>query len=151
MDQFLAVKHNIEVAHRLYLTEGKCENIHGHSMWITCFLRGEVNDEGLMAGLDFTDIKHVFREHLDNVLDHHLLLNENDPLAGRLMVMQRDAGGQFIESSEAAYLPGLMPTVGDPTTENIAMWIGMYMSSQFAEVFAVEVWETSVNMARWEV
>lgn len=133
--QTLKIRHNIEVAHRLSLTPGKCENIHGHSMWVVAELEGTVDDHGMLLGIDFGEAKALFRSYLDNQFDHHLLLNKDDTIL-------------------TSMLPGLMTTPGDPTTENIAMWIGEWCLGTFAargiERIRVEVWETQVNSATWE-
>lgn len=142
----IAVKHNIEVAHRLFLLPGKCENIHGHSMWVTMELEGELNKGGILGGIEYGDLKKMFRGHLDAQYDHRVLLNYEDPWAEA--TLHGDVGG--------ARLPGLNLCPGDPTTENIAMWIANSMKMQFLEHgmsnvgnIAVTVWETSVNMASY--
>jgi 6-pyruvoyl-tetrahydropterin synthase len=138
----LAVKHNIEIAHRLILTEGKCQQIHGHSMWVTMYLEGAIDSAGMADGMDFADLKTEFRTYLDGTYDHHLLLNKNDAWAQSLPVQNHN--GQEVWS----WLPGLVPFDGDPTTENIAKDI----YSKFfltLPVVRVEVWETAVNMASY--
>lgn len=143
MASIIAVKHNIEVAHRLSLLPGKCEAIHGHSMWVTLTMEGELDGNGILEGINFSDVKKVFRDHLDTQYDHRLLLNQDDPWA-QLVV-------QDTPDDIPAMLPGLNVTPGDPTTENIAKWIGQAMRDNWNyPVIAVEVWETSVNMAREE-
>ena len=133
MASFLVVRHNIEVAHRLSLTPGQCENIHGHSMWVELALGGSIDDTGKIDGLDFAKIKQYFREYLDKWFDHRLLLASIDPLL---------AGPNTV----AAY-PGLQLTQGDPTTENIAKWIGEWARHEFNKPTKVTVHETSVNAA----
>jgi len=161
----IAVKHNIEVAHRLYesLPGNKCENIHGHSMWVTLELKGEIKD-GLLEGIDFGSLKKDFRGHLDEHYDHRLLLNASDPLAGPIFPIgqaepsgwQNSSTGEEepilyeVQVEKQMWLPGLQTFVGDPTTENIAQDIGLFMRAGYPRIHAVEVWETSVNMARWE-
>lgn len=130
----LVVRHNIEVAHRLSLLPGKCENIHGHSMWVTLEMRGhKIDQNGLLGGLDFGAIKKAFRAHLDTAYDHRLLLNEIDLLAGM-------------------ELPGARLCPGDPTTENIAKWVAQWARQNFQGTpgFRVRVDETHVNAAVWE-
>lgn len=141
MGSLIAVKHNIEVAHRLFLLPGKCENIHGHSMWVTLYLKGNLNASGILESIEFGTLKKEFREHLDVLYDHRLLLNSDDPWARRVDTT----------NETNARLPGLKLCPNDPTTENIAKWIGEYCKSNIHDsVHAVDVWETSVNMARWE-
>lgn len=103
----LKVRHNIEVAHRLIATPGKCEAIHGHSMWVIMSLGGKINPKtGMLAydhkamgreiyddkielqDLEFGAIKRSFREHLDTQYDHRVLLNAVDPFAGPIFQVQ---------------------------------------------------------------
>jgi 6-pyruvoyltetrahydropterin/6-carboxytetrahydropterin synthase len=142
--QTISVKHNMEMAHRLYRTAGKCENIHGHSWWVTLTLCGSVNSNGMLEGLDFGSVKSLFRRHLDTRYDHQLLLNVEDPWAGSL------TGEAFAEADLT--LPGLQTFPGDPTTENVALAIGMWTFSvpEFQGLgIKVDVWETQVNNATW--
>jgi 6-pyruvoyl-tetrahydropterin synthase len=152
----LKVKHNIEVAHRLYEMPGKCENIHGHSMWVTLGLEGGINDHGVVyvdektkAGLNFGDVKKEFRGYLDDYFDHHVLLNEKDPWAGQLRVMPReitsDDSRMAPEDVHYQRMPGLQAMPGDPTTEHLALWIGEWAAANFQTDVEVEVWETAVN------
>jgi 6-pyruvoyltetrahydropterin/6-carboxytetrahydropterin synthase len=130
----ITVKHNMEVAHRLLMTPGKCENIHGHSMWVELELFGNVDARGFVAGLDFSQVKKLLRAHMDENFDHRLLLNHEDPWT------------QY-------ELPGLHTCVSDPTTENIASWLGEWASYEFkntdVEGIQILVAETSCNFARW--
>jgi 6-pyruvoyltetrahydropterin/6-carboxytetrahydropterin synthase len=139
-DYLIAVKHNIEVAHRLYLTPGKCEHIHGHSMWVTLKLCGAVDPNGILEGLEFGDVKKRFRSFLDDNFDHHLLLNKNDPWARNL----ETGGGRSV-----GQLPGLVTMESDPTTENLARWIGEWAGGEFRLDVMVEVQETRVNSAEY--
>jgi 6-pyruvoyl-tetrahydropterin synthase len=150
----IAVKHNIEVAHRLFELPGKCERIHGHSMWVTLAIEGPVNDKGLLSGIEYGALKKLFRGYLDAGYDHSLLLNEADPFAGELISIKRDAEGQVTPESEGGlHLPGLVTCPADPTTENIAAWIikDMRLLLQSNDMqpglLKCTVWETSVNQA----
>jgi 6-pyruvoyltetrahydropterin/6-carboxytetrahydropterin synthase len=124
----------IQVAHRLLNMPGKCQNIHGHSMKVTLYITGTVDENGVLGGLDFGVVKKEFRNYLKLTYDHKLLLNENDPWAAHLHAGLLGMG----------YLPGLQTVPSDPTTENIAMWIFEYMAEDF-NVTRVEIQETSTN------
>lgn len=131
----LIVRHNAEVAHRLSLTPGKCQQIHGHSMWITIECRGFVGETGMVADLDFGDVKQAFRHYVDTTYDHHLLLNENDSWAK-------------VFPGKDITLPGASLFDGDPTTENIARWVAEWVRDFYFLRFTgvtVKVEETSVN------
>lgn len=155
---FIVVRHNIEVAHRLFELEGnKCQNIHGHSMWIEMKLYGHPNQHGILEGLDFGTVKKAFREFLDTNYDHHLLLNSKDPWAGKLASPYEekwiDAGdtkdikSTVYSMSDLKYLPGLKTTPGDPSTENIAKWVATWAVMNFQLKVDVHVQETHVNGA----
>lgn len=127
----ILIRHNIEVAHRLIETEGKCQNIHGHSMWVTLELFGRVDKTGKLAGLEFGQVKETFREWLDENFDHHLLLNDDDLLAEEK-------------------LPGAVMMHCDPTTENIAASVYHWARGQWPlGEMHVEVQETHSNFARY--
>lgn len=148
----IEVKHNIEVAHRLTKLPGRCQNIHGHSMMVHLQLLGEIDERGLCAGLDFAFVKHAFRKHLDSDLDHHLLLNKDDPFACTLNV-RHTAGDECEVHWIAQELPGLQICEDDPTTENLARWIGEWATLEFKEyeigMITTTVHETAVNAAKW--
>lgn len=160
--QSIAVKHNIEVAHRLFELPGKCEQIHGHSMWVTMELFGPVNAGGILAGIEYGDLKKTFRKHLDEEYDHRLLLNASDPFSRPLheivdVRLQSDPNnpdviGIATTDSKQIFLPGLNTTPGDPTTENISEWVANWMAGELQgyDLYSMEVtvWETSVNMAK---
>lgn len=155
--QSIAVKHNIEVAHRLFELPGKCEQIHGHSMWVEMELYGIKNDKGILAGIEYGDLKKAFRSHLDDEYDHRLLLNIVDPWSKPIFIAEREHNSdEFMTKQAQVFLPGLNSTPGDPTTENISEWIANYFATecelltQNEALFnvVVTVWETSVNMAR---
>lgn len=154
-EQTIAVKHNIEVAHRLFELPGKCEQIHGHSMWVTMELSGKVNDKGILGGIEYGDLKNIFRTHLDEEYDHRLLLNVADPFAHPIYPVEIDNdNAPWVDNSKQIFLPGLQSTLGDPTTENISFWIANAMQVKLANhdmvglfEMKVTVWETSVNMA----
>jgi 6-pyruvoyltetrahydropterin/6-carboxytetrahydropterin synthase len=139
----IAVTHNFEAAHRLFLTPGKCENIHGHSFIAGIELEGPLDERGMVCGLDFGDVKRTFREYIDAFFDHRILLNREDPWAGDISY----------DGETLLNLPGVAPQPGDPTTENLALWIGSWTVDHFkglgvgAVVCVIN--ETRVNAASW--
>jgi len=110
-------------------------------MWVDLSLTGLVNGNGVLLGLDFATVKRHFRNYLDTFYDHRLLLNETDPL---LNLLVKDVDGGY----------GANACTGDPTTENIARWIGEWAMQTFEAVdlrhIKVEVAETHCNGAEWE-
>jgi 6-pyruvoyltetrahydropterin/6-carboxytetrahydropterin synthase len=127
----------MEMAHRLFETPGKCQQIHGHSWWVELEIIGDVDEHGLLGSLDFGTVKKVLREYMDKHFDHHLLLNFDDDI---------------VVAPVTKMLPGARFMKGDPTTENIAKLIGHDMRQHFGTGFQyiVTVWETSTNAATWQ-
>jgi 6-pyruvoyl-tetrahydropterin synthase len=61
-----------------------------------------------------------------------------------------ESGTDFhLMNDKQVFLPGLNAMPGDPTTENMARWIGEAMVDEGFPVNAIELWETSVNNAMW--
>jgi 6-pyruvoyl-tetrahydropterin synthase len=158
----ISVRHNIEVAHRLSLLPGKCENIHGHSMWVELELHGQVNSDGILGGIDFGSLKKAFRGYLDAQFDHHTLLNAHDPLVAGWMDIEEFLRGlkgdgalnwPRADLADQVIPPGIVLFQGDPTTENIAHWVSDWAASldgiQQSNVHrvSVKVNETHVNAA----
>lgn len=151
----ISVRHNVEMAHRLFLTGGKCAQIHGHNWDVTLSLTGEVDSRGLLAGINFTDLKKLFRDYLDNTYDHRLLLNPVDPFAGPIVhSFEHDLIAAHVDTGKLDSLPGVqtMPGGGDPTTENFAFVIGEWainsLSGEFTQI-KTYVRETATNHAEW--
>jgi 6-pyruvoyl-tetrahydropterin synthase len=88
--------------------------------------------------IEFGSVKYAFRNYLDTTYDHHLLLNIDDPWAAPIDVATKGHVHQ-------EFLPGLVTTVGDPTTENIAAWVAEWAVLNYACDVTVKVQETHVN------
>jgi 6-pyruvoyl-tetrahydropterin synthase len=137
--------HDIQVGHRLFLQPGKCQQIHGHSMHVHMALYVAFDKDGYAVNndhdqLEFGEVKKAFRHHLDHFYDHHLLLNENDPWAG-IVVPQSDDWPKNMPGT----LPGLRKVAGDPSTENITLWIARFAADEFRCTTTVTVQETNTN------
>lgn len=143
------IRHNMEIAHRLSQLPGKCQKIHGHSMKVELRIDGELDEQGILMGLDYGILKKVFRNYIDSEYDHRLLLNKDDEWAQQLWTM---ASGS---TDEAKLLPGLRTCAADPTTENLAKWICEWVVSEFGGYAPhgvhVTISETGTNgaMAKW--
>jgi len=134
----IRVMHNVEMAHRLTKTPGRCQNIHGHSWKVILTLTGEIDEKGVLV--EFGYLKMAFRDFLNTNFDHHLLLNWTDPMFRNVML-------------EGALLPGATQMEGEPTTENFAKliydWAVQELIGKIGNVYSarVEVWETATNCA----
>jgi len=146
------VKHNAEIAHRLSQLPGKCQQIHGHSLQFTIELRVAVDENGIARTgeggfqLDFAYVKSVVRRYIDEQFDHHLLLNAEDPLVYRPEIPNQE--GTLLNPE--TYYPGLVTMPGDPTIENIAMWVGQYLVDVInPKGIEIRIDETNTNGATW--
>lgn len=139
----IEVNEYIQVAHRLTLMPGKCQQIHGHSMRVFLKLYVEFGEHGYAVKpgttdmIDYGDVKDVFRNHLKKHYDHRVLLNEQDPWA-------QPIGGWSPHDAEKT-LPGLKTCPGDPTTENLCTWIAEWASTEFEMDAEVRIEETVSN------
>ena len=150
----VTIRHNMEIAHRLSLLPGKCQQIHGHSMKLSVILAGEVNENGIMGGMDFSLLKKQFRGHIDEQYDHQLHLNATDEWAQAIYFVD-DINKTLSEAHRMQRtLPGLVTHPGDPTVENLTKWIAEELMDRFPQTFgahlvALIIDETSTNSVMW--
>ncbi len=64
--------------HRLLNYDGMCRHLHGHNGRVEIELVGDTLDPRGMV-TDFSDIKRVMKNWIDQNLDHRMILNRNDP------------------------------------------------------------------------
>ncbi len=118
--------------HRLLNYKGKCQHLHGHNADAIITLEsGSLDARGMVV--DFTDIKAVVKEWLDNELDHTLLLSRNDPL----LPLLEEAGERVFVMDD------------NPTAENIARLIFEFVARQGFPVVEVSLWETGTSCASY--
>jgi 6-pyruvoyltetrahydropterin/6-carboxytetrahydropterin synthase len=111
--------------HRLLNYNGKCRYLHGHNGRAVIVLEGEsLDDRGML--LDFSDIKRVVSQWIDDHLDHRMLLHRNDPFVPLL----RETGEPVFLLDE------------NPTAENIAKLIYEFTAAQGFPIVEAHLWET---------
>lgn len=111
--------------HRLLDYEGKCRSLHGHNGRVVVTLEARRLDGRGMV-LDFSDIKRVVSQWIDETLDHRMILHRDDPVAPLLR-----------EMGEPLFLLD-----ANPTAENIARLIFQHVADQGLPVVEVGLWET---------
>jgi len=118
------IEGDFAAAHFLTHYHGKCERLHGHNYRVVVRCKGTKLDEGGML-IDFSVLKSSLRDVLSKI-DH---TNLND------MAVFKD----------------------DPSAERIAEYIFRQLESEFnkssidtALLSSVDVYETPINMARYE-
>lgn len=138
------IRHNFETGHRLTGPDApvKCVSIHGHSWWATVTLEGSTLDARAML-IEFGDFKKAWREYVDDHIDHHLVLQQGDPMAEAIL-------GVYPESR-------LLLLDSPPTTEALSEFL-WHRASEVLEkikphvpihVVSVHVQETMVNAASY--
>lgn len=144
----LKISHDMQVAHRLSLSPGKCQQMHGHGMQIELTLLASEGPGGIAVNyeqeaLEFGDMKKKFREYIDTTYDHHLLLNKSDPWAIAFDLHDPVEN----DPVNGKTLPGLVTVPGDPTTENLAKWIAEWGCNTFKCDVICRLDETKTNGA----
>jgi len=146
LEQSIIVRHNVEMGHRLSLQPySKCFHLHGHSWWVELEIIGPLDDKGMVLGLDFGSVKQEWRGWLDSTFDHHLCLNEEDPLV-RLVLSETYQKQALLAEWGIQVMPY------DPTVENMARLWGEHAEITYRHLEAkigIKVQEAATNAATW--
>lgn len=78
--------HDFSTGHRVYQHESKCAHLHGHNYRITFSVEAPALDS-VGRVMDFSVIKDLLCEWLEENWDHKFLVWENDPWASPLKEM----------------------------------------------------------------
>ena len=130
---------SFDMAHALKDYKGKCENIHGHTYHLAVTIIGEVireNTPRLGMVLDFGDVKKVVREHIVDVFDHVLVLNETDSR----------------KDSVSAIDTKLILTPYQPTAENLLLDFVNRIKTRLpagVKLHSMKLRETATSYAEW--
>lgn len=111
--------------HRLLNYDGKCKYLHGHNGRAVITIESpELDQRGMVV--DFSDIKRIVSNWIDENLDHRMILNRHDPAREVLEKL-----------GEPMYLID-----ANPTAENIARLIFDYAKGQGIPIVETVLWET---------
>jgi 6-pyruvoyltetrahydropterin/6-carboxytetrahydropterin synthase len=131
---------SFEMAHALSRYDGKCENVHGHTYYLSITVAGfpEESPGSVKCGMvmDFSDLKMLVQENILDPFDHALVLNNGDPRTGLL----------------ANVSTKIILTPYQPTCENLILdFVG-----RLSAFFSGSVWlhslrlrETPTSYAEW--
>jgi len=75
--QYISRKGNFDSGHRVMNERMKCFNIHGHTYLFELTFEFE-NMHDIGYAIDFKEIKRVFLQWIDDILDHGMILNPHD-------------------------------------------------------------------------
>lgn len=141
--QYITRKGNFDSGHRVMNEFMKCYNIHGHTYLYELTFSFE-NMEEIGYAIDFKEIKRVFCQWIDDILDHGMILNPKDELliqttkqyGTKLWLMSLNGEGEYC----------------NPSVENIAKEIFLAMtiltrtlygnSKTKLEIHNVKIYET---------
>lgn len=118
--------------HRLMNYDGACRHLHGHNGKVEVELaREKLDGRGMVV--DFSEIRNVIKDWIDQTLDHTMLLKKDDPLIPIL----KEKKERFYAMDE------------NPTAESIARLIYEYVHSKGFPVTRVTLWETESSFATY--
>lgn len=141
--QFISRKGNFDSGHRVMNEAMKCFNIHGHTYLYELTFSFE-NMEEIGYAIDFKEIKRVFCQWIDDILDHGMILNPHDTkliettreYKTKLWLMSLNGEGNYC----------------NPSVENIAkeIFIAMALLSKTLyenspiglEIYKIKIYET---------
>lgn len=104
--QLISRKGNFDSGHRVMNEAMKCFNIHGHTyLYKLTFKHDNLEDIGY--AIDFKEIKRVFCQWIDDILDHGMILNPRDSeliqttlnLKSKLWLMSLNGQDQYCNPS----------------------------------------------------
>lgn len=142
-NQLIWRKCNFDSGHRVMNERMKCFNIHGHTYLAEIGFQFE-NMEEIGYAIDFKEIKRVFLQWIDDILDHGMILNPHDTkliettreYGTKLWLMSLNGQGQYC----------------NPSVENIAKEVFLAMEILANELYgdsntglrpkAVRIYET---------
>ena len=116
--QYISRKGNFDSGHRVMNEFMKCFNIHGHTYLYELTFSFE-NMEEIGYAIDFKEIKRVFCQWIDDILDHGMILNPHDT---KLIETTREYGTKLWLMS----LNGI-GSYCNPSVENIAKEVFLAM------------------------
>jgi 6-pyruvoyltetrahydropterin/6-carboxytetrahydropterin synthase len=118
--------------HRLLHYSGKCAHLHGHNGKAVITVETAALDPLGMV-VDFSLMKKVIGQWIDDTLDHTMLLHRDDPLVPELVKLK-----------ERHFVLDV-----NPTAENIAKLIYDHAIKQGFPVAEVTLWETENSFATY--
>ena len=134
----------IDMGHRVTNHKSKCRNLHGHRYRVVVGVDDKLvqtpgaSDEGMV--MDFSDIKAIMMDEIDDKFDHGFAIWCNDPLV-EFFQMQQANGMKVIITSFV------------PTAENLAEYwfkvLKIRLDLKQIQIKFVEVYETPTSTAKY--
>lgn len=119
--------------HRLMNHNGKCKNLHGHSVKACVSVaQQQLNEQGMVC--DFSDIKMRVNSYINQHLDHNFIVHKNDPIVPALKAQNE----RFLAIEE------------HPTAEVLSKMIYHHLKQEGLNVDRVVLWETTSTNACYQ-
>lgn len=104
--QYISRKGNFDSGHRVMNEAMKCFNLHGHTYLYELTFSYEEQEE-IGYAIDFKEIKRVFCQWIDDILDHGMILNPQDTriiettkaYGSKLWLMSLNGAGKYCNPS----------------------------------------------------
>jgi 6-pyruvoyltetrahydropterin/6-carboxytetrahydropterin synthase len=135
------------MGHRVIHHRSICRGLHGHRYKVEICISGDlvskpdVSEEGMV--IDFSDIKKISNQFIQEKLDHAFMVWEKDEELIR-----------FFKQSKG-HKPVIVPFT--PTAENMAAYIFNELQDKFQDVYktglhlhSIKLWETPTSFAFYE-
>ena len=116
--QYITRKGNFDSGHRVMNEFMKCFNIHGHTYLYELTYSYEVLED-IGYAIDFKEIKRVFCQWIDDILDHGMILNPKDELLIQTTIDYKSKSWLMSLNGNNEYC--------NPSVENIAKEVFMAM------------------------
>lgn len=116
--------HEICMGHRVYGHDSKCANLHGHNYIFEFTVKPKNGLDSIGRVVDFSEVKSVLCEWLEENWDHKTLLWQNDPLYDTI-----SRSNYFTETE----IGGIVSVPFNPTAENIATHFLRYAALMLTE------------------
>ena len=136
-----------DMGHRILHHRSVCRGLHGHRYKVEIGVSGDmvskpdVSEEGMV--IDFSDIKKISNQFIQEKLDHAFMVWEKDEELIR-----------FFKQSKG-HKPVIVPFT--PTAENMAAYIFNELQDKFQDVYktglhlhSIKLWETPTSYALYE-
>ncbi|RZS99520.1 6-pyruvoyl trahydropterin synthase family protein [Aquimarina brevivitae] len=134
---------SFETGHALYGYDGKCRNVHGHSYKLSVTVIGtpitDTNHVKLGMVIDFSDLKKIVKEEVEDVFDHATVFNKNTP---------------HIELAKELETRGHNVILVDyqPTSENMVIDFAEKIKARLPKeiaLYSLKLQETETSYAEW--
>lgn len=141
----------IDLAHRIPNHNGKCYNIHGHRYKVEVGVNDKLvseegsSDEGTV--IDFSDLKAIMMEEIDEKFDHSLCVFEDDILFPIFKSLEEGESVHTVHGDVESYRPFKIVILNFiSTAENFAKYLYFVLKGRLSKkdisIAHVKVWET---------